>query len=208
MNYFYNKLAFHFITTFKSDGINAAVGKQPLQSRFFIFTINVKMNFKAKNIFGVFCLGAFFLTAACSTNESVNQNKNSPANQTNAAQQQATKDDVEELGKIIRLNIAPEEATYRVEANDKKITAVLKFSTSDAAQIVASAQKYKPAAQTEIETEDWFPAELVAQSQLSGDENLRGAMFAADDFFQPPFTSGKLTRVGDTDYFILELAAP
>lgn len=167
------------------------------------------MNLRAKNIFGVFCLGAIFLCAACSPNESVNQNQNSSANQTNTAQQQqATKDDVEELGKIVRLNIAPEEATYRVEADGKRITAALKFSSSDAAQIAAAAQKYKPAVQTEIETEDWFPAELVAQSQLSGDENLRGAMFAADDFFQPPYANGKLTRVGDTDYFILELVAP
>lgn len=163
------------------------------------------MNFSSKITIGVFSLGVLFFTAACAKIEDANQNNNSATTQTNAAQQ-ATKDDVEELGKIVRLNITPEEATYRHD--EKKLTAVLKFSANDAAQVVAQSEKYKPAAQTEIEPEDWFPAELVAQSQLSGDAALRGAALAPDEFFQTPYTNGKLTRVGETDYFILELAAP
>lgn len=162
------------------------------------------INFSAKNIIGTFWLGAFLLTASCAETDDANQNNNSSTAQANAAQP-ASRDDVEELGKIIKLPLAPEEATYR--ADEKKLTAVLKFSASDAAQIAAQAGRYKVAAPTEIETEDWFPAELVAQSQLSGDETLRGALFAADDFLQPPFAIGKLTRVGETNYFVLELAA-
>lgn len=165
------------------------------------------MNFSVKKTIGVFCLGIFVFAVSCSKNESANQNQNSQPTQMNAAQM-ATKDDVEELGKIVRLQIMPEESTYREDdLNGKKLTAVLKFSAADAAQIVAQAEKYKPAAATEIEAEDWFPAELVAQSQLSGDETLRGALLAADDFFQSPYNNGKLTRVGETDYFILELTA-
>lgn len=164
------------------------------------------MNFSIKRTIGVFCLGVSAFSA-CSKDERANQNRSSQTTQTNAAQQ-ATKDDVEELGKIVRLPAAPEEATYREEnSGGRKLTAVLKFSGADAAQIVAAAEKYKPVAAAQIEAEDWFPAELVAQSQLSGDETLSGAAFAADDFFQPPFANGKLTRVGETNYFILELNA-
>lgn len=166
------------------------------------------MNFSFTKTFGVFFLGVFLL-AACSKIENANRTESSQTNQSNDAQ--AIKDDVEELGKIVKLPLEPEEATYREEnqsaPNEKKLTAVLKFSAADAAQIAVQAEKYKPAAAAEIEAEDWFPAELVAQSQLSGDETLKGFEFAANDFFQPPYENGKLTRVGETDFFVLELTA-
>lgn len=166
------------------------------------------MNFSTKKTIGaLFCLGASLFGASCATSENSNANQ---ANQTNAAAtaQTATKDDVEELGKIVRLPLSPVEATFRQENGGKKLTAVLKFSASDAANLVAQAGRHQPPSDSAVDAEDWFPAELVAQSQLSGDETLRGASFAANDFFQAPFESGKLTRVGETDYFILELAAP
>jgi hypothetical protein len=162
------------------------------------------MNVSAKKLIGALWLGISLLAAACANGDNANQNNLSNQAQASAAQQ-TTKDDIEELGKIIRLPVAPEEATYRADAS--KLIAVFKFSAADAAQIVSQAERYKAATQTEIETEDWFPAELIAQSQLSGDETLRGASFAADDFFAPPYQSGKLTRVGETDYFVLELFA-
>ncbi len=176
-----------------------------------------------KKTIAVFCLSFFFL-CSCAKIENGDKSKNSPANQTasGAAEindAQATKDDLEELEKIIKLPAAPEEATYREDdlnaqnkeqnANapaEKRLTAVLKFSAQDASRIVEQAAKYKPAQASEIEAEDWFPAELVAQSQLSGDETLKGEMFAADDFFQPPYAHGNLTRIRNTNYFVLELS--
>ncbi len=67
---------------------------------------------------------------------------------------------------------------------------------------------YKPAAEADIDAETWFPAELIAQSQLSGDESLKGTAFAADDFLHEPYNQGKITRINDTNYFVLELTAP
>jgi len=67
------------------------------------------MNVLTKKIIGVFCLGAILLTA-CAKIENANQNDNSATNQTSAAQQ-ATKDDVEELGRVIKLPFTPEETT-------------------------------------------------------------------------------------------------
>ncbi len=56
-----------------------------------------------------------------------------------------------------------------------------------------------------------WPARLMAaggaQSELSGDETLKGNSYAANDFLQSPYEAGKLTRLEDSNYFILELSA-
>jgi len=148
----------------------------------------------------------------------VNSNRANVSNTNNSNTEIVPQDNVEELGKIIKLNVLPEEAVYietnlntknsepRVPAsNEKRLFAVMRFSPENAAQIVAQAQKHKPAEPSDVDAEAWFPAELIAQSQLTGDEYLKGAAYAADDFLQMPYSKGKLTRINNTDYFILEL---
>lgn len=185
-----------------------------------LFTITQMKISHSKFTIGLF--GIIFLFNSCARNETANSNSSaSNSNQTaGSANEFVPKDDVEELGKIIKLPIAPEEATYsenslndknsepRVPApNEKKIIAVLKFSTENANQISADAEKYKQPAPADVEAENWFPPELVAQSQISGDEVLKGVSYAADDFLQAPFNNGKLTRINNTNYFVLEMTS-
>ncbi len=156
-----------------------------------------------------------FLQSACVKSES-DKNTNPPANKAaNYVNDNKTppKDDVEELERIIKLPFHPEEAIWRetdlnASKGEKKLTVVLKFLAEDASKIVEQAEKYKPAASVDIDAEDWFPAELIAQSQLSGDGNLKGKSYAASDFLEAPYTSGKITRIDNTDYFVLELTSP
>lgn len=163
-----------------------------------------------------------FLFGACAENKTVNTNSVAPkAGQvSNSNSEAAAKDDVEELGKIIKLPFAPEEVAYseinlndknsepRVPApNEKKLVAVLKFSSEDANQIVAQAEKYKTSAPSDVDAESWFPPELIAKSQETGDESLKGVSYAANDFYQSPYANGRLTRLNDTDYFVLELSS-
>ncbi len=175
-------------------------------------------NSRATLILGLF--GLMFLLGACAGNKAADSNSLN-ANAVVSAATNAEivpQDNIEELAKIIKLNLPPEEATYyeinpntknsepNVPApNERKIVAVLRFSTENAAQIVAAAEKYKPAAPSDTDAENWFPVELIAQSQLTGDESLKGLTYAANDFFQMPYNNGKLTRINNTDYFILEL---
>lgn len=153
-------------------------------------------------------------------NSNINTNVNSAlANQAaNAENKNApTRDDTVELGKIINLPFTPEEADWREDAPStqnnsnrqtvRKITAVIKFSEEDAQKIVRQAETYKPAESAVISTEDWFPAELIAQSQLSGDETLKGTAYAANDFFHQAYNNGRIARINDTNYFVLELNA-
>lgn len=155
-----------------------------------------------------------FLFSACVKNET-DKNANLPTNKTaNSANDNKIppKDDVEELERIIKLPFHPEEATWRetdlnASNGEKKITVVVQFLAEDANKIIAQAEKYKPATAADIDAEDWFPAELIAQSQLSGDGNLKGKSYAANDFLEAPFTNGKITRIENTDYFVLELTS-
>jgi hypothetical protein len=158
--------------------------------------------------------------AGCTANKNTNTNStNQPANSVNSNNSNTVKDDVDELEMIVKLPFHPEEAVWREETlgkpgdnrvpgpTDKKLVAVLLFLREDADKIVAQAQKYKPAAPAIISSESWFPAELIAQSQMSGDETLKGASYPANDFYNAPFTDGKITRIEGTDYFVLELFA-
>lgn len=155
------------------------------------------------------------LLNACTGTETTNDNSNtSGANQTgNSNSAVNAQDDIEELSKIIKLPVPPVEATYsEVNAsngapNKKRFVAILKFSTADANQIATGAEKYKPPSPADVDAEDWFPPELVAKSQETGDTSLKGIDYAATDFLQPPYTGGRLTRINDTDFFVLELTS-
>jgi len=176
------------------------------------------MKFTFVNLTAFIIFTGLFLSACKNeslTNDNLNSNQAAVANGENA---NPAKDDIAELGKIIKLPLLPEEANYweenLTESNStnqnpapsgKKIVAVLKFSPENASQLVSSIEKIRPSADSEIDAENRFPAELIAQSQLSGDETLRGKSYAANDFLQTPYNDGKITRIENTDYFVLEL---
>ena len=159
------------------------------------------------------------LFSACPSNKTSNSNQeNRAANPANSQNSNSIKDNVDELEMTIKMPLHPEEAVWREEPlgkadnrvpapTDKKLIAVLRFLKEDADKIVAQGEKYKPGTDEKINTESWFPAELIAQSQTSGDETLKGKSYPADDFYNAPYTTGKITRIEGTDYFILELFA-
>ncbi len=167
--------------------------------------------FQQKAFFALFAtIANLALLSACGTsNENSNQNANSNkiSNIANAnANADATKDDLEDFAKVVKLPFQPEEVSWR-ESSDKKIIAVLKFSATEANNLTVQIEKQKPAQNSKLNAESWFPPELVAQSQQSGDETLKGKEYSAADFFLAPYTKGKITRIDETNYFVLELAA-
>ena len=171
------------------------------------------MQFLPKKLICGFLL-SIFLFSACGKNETA-KNANLPTNKAanyNNDNKIPPLDDIEELERIIKLPFHPDEATWRETDSDtpkggKKITVIVKFLSEDANKIVVQAEKYQPVVAVEVDAEDWFPAELIAQSQISGDINLKGKSYAANDFLQSPYTNGKVTRIDNTDYFVLELTS-
>lgn len=163
-----------------------------------------------------------FLTSCGANSDQQNaQNlQNINTNQANTNQAKITaNDNVEELETTIKMPFHPEEALWREDnytvregensagQNAKKLTAVLKFSPEDAAKIITAAEPKKTVTQTTLAVETWFPAELVALSELSGDDTLKGNVYSADQFFQTPYLDGRLIRMENSNYFVLELFA-
>jgi hypothetical protein len=122
----------------------------------------------------------------------------------NSNESNTARTNVEELGMYLRVPYETEDIVWKELASQKKLIAVLRFSPTDSAKLVAEAEGVRPASAVTIESESWFPDELVAQSDLSGDDTLRGQSYAADAFLQPPYTDGRITRIDGTDYFVLE----
>ena len=151
----------------------------------------------------------FLLSCSSSVDNSAPANAASVTNTASNAANSAN-DNVEELGMLATLPLEPEEASWKeTNAPDgkRKLTAVIRYSGENAAKIAAQAGQHRAAVPVELSTEEWYPSELISQSELSGDTMLKGQSYAADDFYREPYNDGKLTRVENTDVFILELTA-
>lgn len=174
------------------------------------------MHFAPKILIALFIAALY---AGCTGSQNTASNANTANETANTNVAHAVKDDIDELEMTIKMPYHPEEAVWREEIlgkagdsrlpapTDKKLVAVLRFLKEDADKVASQAEKYKAAAPATLNTEKWFPAELIAQSQTSGDETIKGASYPANDFLNPPYSDGKITRIDGTDYFVLELIA-
>ena len=152
------------------------------------------------------------LLSACSTAPVANTNLAQPNTNQNRP---SASDKSEELELLIKIPAEPEETVFREDAANavdgiqpqyaKKLTAVLKYSAAESVKLSESLEKSSPPLSASINVEPWFPAELIAQSDLSGDDTVKGYSYPALPFFQPPYNEGTITRIEGTNYFILEL---
>jgi hypothetical protein len=135
-------------------------------------------------------------------------NTNANANSAAAANENAnsTKTNVEELGMLANIPFEAEDIAWKEDAARKHLIAVLRFSPEDAQKVIADAATRGTPQHVTLSSESWFPAELVAQSDMTGDDTLKGTAYAADAFYQEPYTAGRIVRIDGTDYFILELS--
>ena len=119
----------------------------------------------------------------------------------------SAKTNTEELGLLVNLPYEPDDVIWKENQAHKKLTAVLHFSSEDANKIAAEAATRQQPENVTLSPEPWFHAELIAQSEMTGDDSLNGLAYAADTFFQEPYTAGRIVRIEGADYFVLELSA-
>ncbi|MEO6050807.1 MAG: hypothetical protein ABIP78_05670 [Pyrinomonadaceae bacterium] len=119
----------------------------------------------------------------------------------------SAKTNVEELGILVNVPYEAKDVVWKEDSANKKVIAVFRFSPADANKIVAEAEKTGARENVSVAVEIWFPDELTAQSDMSGDSSLKGLAYPANAFFQEPYTSGKIIRIEGGDYFVLELSA-
>ena len=148
------------------------------------------------------------LSTACVGDKKSASNSNSAAAAGRASENANTaKTNVEELGLLVNVPYKAEDIVWKQDVANKKLVAVLRFSPFDAAKLVAEAEKFRPSQPANLASESWFPAELIAQGDISGDDTLNGKSYAANSFLQEPYTAGSIIRIENTDYFVLEVSA-
>lgn len=138
----------------------------------------------------------------------VNNSANSPLapNQVRENSNSA-RSNVEELRLIATIPYEAEDVVWKEDQTRKKLVAVLRFSSADSSKVVAEAERLKPPEAASVSSETWFPPELIAQSEMSGDDILMGNAYVANQFFLDQYTAGRIIRIENTDYFVLELSA-
>lgn len=145
------------------------------------------------------------LFSACG-GPATNSNGTPPANRASRADEaNSTKTNVEELGMLVKIPYETEDIVWKSYPTAKRIIAVLRFSPANADKIVSEAGGTPEGRSLQVET--WFPDELIAQGEMSGDDALKGIAYPATAFYQDPYLTGKITRVEGSDYFVLDLTA-
>jgi uncharacterized lipoprotein YehR (DUF1307 family) len=136
---------------------------------------------------------------------------NAPANANTAANTSengnSPNTNVEELGVLINVPFTAEDIVWKQSASHKQLTAVFRFSNADCEKLVAEAAKAAKPQGITVPNESWYPDDLIALGDLSGDDTLKGTLYSANAFLQAPFNEGRLVRIDSTNYFILEANA-
>ena len=146
----------------------------------------------------------------CSASKNTNvSNESLPVPSQSVDPAKAANDNADELEMLINLPYQPVEVAYREDSanNSRNLTAVLRFSSAEADNIVKKAAAIKPPTETQIKIQDWFPVELVDRGDVQQATTLTGQTYPADEFFKAPFLNGTLSRIGETDYFVLVMTA-
>jgi hypothetical protein len=159
---------------------------------------------------------------SCVSNNTANQSVNKENNTAQIAEKQPStvSDDADELARTIKLPVTPEDVlwmpdtTVKISGGNiantpvqtgKRLVAVLKFSDADSEALTSQVQKISPPQDVTVEPEEWFPAELIAESDTAGDQSLKGKLYDARDFAQPPYIRGRLVKLEQPGYFVLEM---
>jgi len=137
-------------------------------------------------------------------------NRNAPiGNSELASDRQAgnARTNAEELRVFINIPQQTEDIVWREFPSDKKLVAVMRLSKEDADEVAGVAGRTGDAKKVTVQVENWFPDELVAQADMSGDGTVRADSYPATGFLLEPYTEGTIARIDNTDYFIIEALA-
>jgi hypothetical protein len=129
----------------------------------------------------------------------------SSRNNTNAVTANKANDKAEELGMLINFSLEPEDLAWKADDKKKSIVAVMRLAPEDVKKLADGLAAKSPGTPREISTEEWFPAELIAQGESGGGSSVAGTSFPAAEFYQPPYNEGTVTRINGTDFFVIEL---
>ena len=147
------------------------------------------------------------LLSSCSAPAGNSSSANSDQGNRVASIPKKANDKPEELGMLINFTLEPEDIVWQQSESPKKIVAVFRLDPEDMKKLADQLAAKGEGAARSVNVEDWFPPELIAGGETTGGSSVDGTAFPADDFYQSPFTQGTITRINDTEFFVLELSA-
>jgi hypothetical protein len=158
---------------------------------------------------------SIYLMSGCSGRPAPGSNNaasNADAQNANRAVEpgmEGAKDNAEELGTLVRMPYEPEDLAWKEYSTPqgRRLLAVFQLTDEDSRKLIEAASKARPGSSVSIASEKWFPKELVTQNEMSGDTGIQATSYAADEFLQPPFSEGTVSRVDNTNFFVLEAFA-
>jgi len=144
--------------------------------------------------------------SSCSAPAGNSSSANSEGNRVASVPKKAN-DKAEELGLLINFTLEPEDILWQQSESPMKIVAVFRLDEEDTKKLTEQLTARSQGAAKTITVEDWFPTELVAGGETTGSSTVDGTAYPAEDFYQPPFSQGTITRISNTDFFVLEISA-
>ncbi len=159
--------------------------------------------------------------AGCSNQPVIDSGSKSPgpANEANTNRavepgMEGAKDNADELRTLINLPYEPEDLIWKEytagkpgEKQGRRVLAVFQFTPDESRKLIEAASKVRSPVPVALSTEKWFPKELVTQSEIGGEDGIQATAYAANEFMQTPFSEGTISRVDNTDFFVLDLYA-
>lgn len=165
------------------------------------------MQFSRSALLLILIAAAQIVSSCSSSAGNINAANASAANSSTAELQVGPKDNIEELGLLVRLPFEPEEVAWEENPEQKKLTAVIRFTPENAMKMRAEIARAGQPTPDTVPVESWYPNELIAQGELSGESIVKGNSYPAGPYLHPPYTKGKITRIENTDYFILQISS-
>ncbi len=147
------------------------------------------------------------LLIGCSSRAGNTNTANSAASNSSNTAKAGPKDNIEELGMLVRLPFTPEEVAWEENREQKTLTAVIRFSPENAQKMAAEISKNGQPSPATVTVESWYPNELIAQGEMTAESAVKGQSYPAEPLLNPPYTNGKITRIENTDYFILQISS-
>ncbi|MGH9949899.1 MAG: hypothetical protein ACRD6X_22250 [Pyrinomonadaceae bacterium] len=165
----------------------------------------------SRSIFLVVIFGSIFISS-CSSNRNSNDNiqsaPNANSNIGNSTDPtKTTNDNIEELRTIIIVPFEPDEVVWRVfkgTGSEDRLVAVFRLMKNDA-ESFSSKVSANVADVAAVSVEDWFPAELKAMGETTGESNISCSVLPAAEFVQEPYSNGTVYVVPDSGYIVVEL---
>jgi hypothetical protein len=130
------------------------------------------------------------------------------------------KTDLEGLEKQINLPVRPSEVKWTAEffdnskgiipgPSDYRLTALLKYDDTDIAELIKKlSTEISDTSLGNTDVKLWFPENVKKEAKtIDGRTYLEGAKYSPTAFFRAPYQNGNVTRVGDTNYFVLNLSS-